>query len=97
MKILLSVAENWVEAGRTKIYEDARKGRLSTEKDPHRGNRKVVDTAELKSVYQKIRNPEENPKRTATDVDGLTEKLIQSYENRRLDRPKLKHGVLTEE
>ena len=35
LKILLSEAENWVEAGRSKIYEDARKGLISTEKDPH--------------------------------------------------------------
>ena len=69
MKILLSEAENWVKAGRTKIYDDARKGRLSTEKDPHRGNRKVVDTAELERVYGKIRNPDENPQRTQTNGD----------------------------
>ena len=88
MKILLSEAENWVEAGRTKIYEDARKGLISTEKDPHRGNRKVVDVSELERVYGKIRNPDENPQRTETNDNGRyisTEKLVQSYENRILD------------
>ena len=70
MKILRSEAENWVEAGRTKIYEDARKGLLSTEKYPYRGNKKVVNTAELESVYGKLRNPEENPQRTETNDNG---------------------------
>ena len=70
MKILLSEAENWVEAGRTKIYDDARKGRFSTEKDPFLGNKKVVNTAELERVYGKIRNPEENPQRTETNGNG---------------------------
>lgn len=46
LKTLLSEAENWVEAGRSKIYDDARKGLISTEKDPTCGNKKVVDTAE---------------------------------------------------
>ena len=85
MKILLSEAENWVESGRTKIYDDARKGRLSTEKDPHRGNRKVVDVSELERVYGKIRNPDENPQRTETNGDGRyisTDELVESYENR---------------
>ena len=85
MKILLSEAENWVKAGRSKIYDDARNGVLSTEKDPTRGNKKVVDTAELERVYGKIQNPDENPQRTEPDADGLTEKLIQSYENRIVD------------
>ncbi|MYA99284.1 hypothetical protein F4X90_06350 [Candidatus Poribacteria bacterium] len=81
MKILLSEAENWVFPGRSKIYDDARKGLLTTEKDPGRGNKKVVDIAELQRVYGNVRNPEESE----TDNDGQTieaEKLIQSYENR---------------
>ena len=91
MKILLSEAENWVKAGRSKIYEDARKGVLSTEKDPHRGNRKVVDVSELERVYGKIRNPERNSQRTATDGDGRyisTDEIVQPYENRILDLEK---------
>ena len=91
MKILLSEAENWVEAGRTKIYDDARKGILSTEKDPTRGKRKVVDTAELERVYGKIQNPDENPQRTETNGNGRyisTDELIKSYENRILDLEK---------
>lgn len=70
MKILLSEAENWVKAGRSKIYDDARKGVLSTEKDPTRGNKKIVDTAELERVYGKIRNPDENPQRIETNGSG---------------------------
>jgi hypothetical protein len=88
MKILLSEAENWVKAGRSKIYADARKGVLSTEKDPHRGNKKVVDTSELQRVYGEIQNPDENPQRTETNGDGRyisTDELIKSYENRILD------------
>ena len=70
MKILLSEAENWVKAGRSKIYDDARKGLISTEKDPTRGNKKIVDMAELESVYGKIQNPDENPLRTETNGNG---------------------------
>ena len=70
MKILRSEAENWVEAGRSKIYEDARKGLISTEKYPHRGNKKIVDVLELERVYGKIRNPDENPQRTETNNNG---------------------------
>ena len=85
MKILLSEAQNWVVPGRSKIYADARNGILSTEKDPSRGNKKVVDTAELERVYGGIRNPEENPQRTETNGDGRYishAELVQSYENR---------------
>ena len=86
MKILLSEAENWVKAGRSKIYDDARKGLISTEKDPTRGNKKVVDTAELQRVYGEIQNPtdnpQRNPQRTKTDDGGLSDQLVQQYENR---------------
>ena len=91
MKILLSEAENWVRPGRTKIYDDARKGVLSTEKDLTRGNKKIVDTAELERVYGRIHNPEKNPAETEKNGDGLhlnDEKLIQSYENRIQDLQK---------
>ena len=79
--ILLSEAENWIEAGRSKIYDDVRKGRLSTEKDLHRGKRKFVDTAELESVYGKIRNPEENPQWTEEVCEHLG---IHGYHPRHL-------------
>ena len=36
----------------------------------------------MERVYGKIRNPDENSERTESDRNGLTEKLIQSYENR---------------
>ena len=70
MKILLSDAENWVSPGRSKIYDDARKGVLSTEKNLTRGNKKIVDVSELERVYGKIRNPAENPQRTETNGNG---------------------------
>ncbi|MDD9972908.1 MAG: hypothetical protein OXU27_02830, partial [Candidatus Poribacteria bacterium] len=79
--VLSSEAENWVFPRRSKIYDDARKNILTTEKDPGRGNKKVVDIAELERVYGNVRNPEESE----TEKDGQSiepEKLIQSYENR---------------
>ena len=84
MKILLSEAENWVKPGRSKIYDDARKGTLSTEKDPTRGNKKVVDTAELQRVYGEIHNPADNPQKSDTDNSGQQidpSILLQVYEN----------------
>lgn len=102
MKIPLSEAEKWVHPGRSKIYEDARKGVLTTQKDPARGNKKVVDTAELERVYGRIRNPEQ----TETDTRGQpieTEKLIQSYEKRihdlenQLARAETREDALTAE
>lgn len=62
LKTPLSQAENWVIPGLSKIYDDAHNGIFSTEKDLIRGNKKVVDTAELERVYGGIRNPEENPR-----------------------------------
>ena len=91
MKILLSDAHNWCDASRSKLYNDARAGLISTEKDPHRGNKKVVDTAELERAYGSIRNPDENPPDTEMNGAGQhieTEKLIQSYENRIQDLQK---------
>lgn len=91
MKILLSEAHNWCDASRSKLYNDARAGLISTEKDPHRGNKKVVDTAELERAYGSIRNPDENPPETEVNSNGQhieTEKLIQSYENRIQDLQK---------
>ena len=87
MKLLLSEAHNWCNASRSKIYDDARHGILSTEKDAGRGNRKVIDVAELERVYGQIRNPDESE----TDGTGQqisTETLIQSYENRIQDLQK---------
>lgn len=84
MKILLSEAENWVKPGRSKIYDDARKGTLSTEKDPTRGNKKVVDTAELQRVYGEIHNPADNPKESNMDTSGQQidpSILLHAYEN----------------
>ena len=87
MKIPLSEANQWCNASRSKIYDDARHGILSTEKDAGRGNRKVIDVAELERVYGQVRNPDESE----TDSTGQqisTETLIQSYENRIHDMQK---------
>lgn len=84
MKILLSKAHEYVTPSRSAIYEDARTGKLSTEKDPTRGNKKVVDLAELQSVYDTVRHPEENPNRTELDAlgrDEITEKLVETLES----------------
>ena len=71
MKILLSEAQNWCSASRSKVYADAREGLLSTEKDPHRGNKKVVDTAELERVamegYAIQKRIQRRLKKTVTD------------------------------
>ena len=91
MKILLSEAHNYCDTSRSKIYNDARDNLISTEKDPHRGNKKIVDIAELERAYGSIRNPDENPSETGKDARGQpidTEKLIQSYENRIQDLQK---------
>ena len=91
MKILLSEAHNWCDASRSKLYKDARTGLISTEKDPHRGNKKVVDPAELERAYGSIRNPDENPPETEMNGAGQhidPETLIQSYENRIQDLQK---------
>ena len=72
------------KAGRSKIYDDARKGALSTEKDPRRGNKKVVDTAELQRVYGEIHNPVGDPKESDTDNSGQQigpSILLHAYEN----------------
>ena len=91
MKILLSEAHHWCDASRSKLYNDARAGLISTEKDPHRGNKKVVNTAELERAYGPISDPNENP--SETEMNGVgqhieTEKLIQAYENRIQDLQK---------
>ena len=85
MKIPLSEAHKWVFPGRSKVYADANNGVFSTEKDTTRGNKKVVEIAELERVYGKVRNPDENPQRTETNGDGhyiSHEDVVQSYENR---------------
>lgn len=81
MKILLSEAANWVEPGRSKIYADARNGILSTEKDARRGNKKVVDTAELERIYGKIRNPEESEMNGNEHRQIDTSKVIELLED----------------
>ena len=91
LKILLSEAHRWCDASRSKIYNDAHEGLISSEKDPHRGNKKTIDTAELERAYGSIRNPDDNPSETEKDARGQhieTEKLIKSYENRIQDLQK---------
>ena len=82
MKILLSEAHSWVTPSRSAIYDDAKKGVLSTEL--HRNGRwKVVDVAELQRVYGKVTDPNESPKDSEINPSGRhpdTEKLIQSYQ-----------------
>lgn len=84
MKILLSKAHEYVFPSRSAIYEDARTGKLSTEKDPNRGNKKVVDMAELHRVYGTVNHPEQTLNRTESDAPGhpeTTEKLLQTLES----------------
>ena len=81
MKIPLSEAHQHVQTSRSTVYDDAKNGTLSTEQDPKRGNRKLVDMAELDRVY----GLRKTPKDSETDVTGqpiAPELLIKSYENR---------------
>ena len=69
MKIRLSKAHEYVVPSRSAIFVDARTGKLSTEKGPTRGNKKVVDLAELQRVYGQVRNPKDGP--NDSKLDGL--------------------------
>ena len=87
MKILLSEAHNWLpgRASRSKIYEDAKQGRLSTSPHPKNDKWKAVDIAELERVYGSVSDPEARQKDSETDDSGTqidVDMLIQSYENR---------------
>ena len=93
MKILLSEAHHWVpgRASRSKIYEDAKQGRLSTSPHPKNDKWKAVDIAELERVYGSVSDPEARQKDSETDDSGTqidVDMLIQSYENRIADLQK---------
>ena len=86
MKILLSEAHHWTPgiASRSKIYEDARQGRLSTSPHPKNNKWKAVDIAELERVYGKVSDPKEsNIDNTGQQIH--VDKLIQAYEDRITD------------
>ncbi len=51
----LSEALDLVDISRSKLYQDATDGTISTEKKKQ--GKKVVDVAELESVYGQFRNP----------------------------------------
>jgi len=90
MKILLSEAHLWTPgiASRSKIYEDARHGRLSTSTHPKNEKWKAVDIAELERVYGKVSDPEVRQKDSEVDGTGQQkhlDKLIQAYEDRIAD------------
>ena len=73
-----------LDIGRSKLYQDAKDGVISTETG-ERG-RKVVDTAELERVYGKLRNPVDNPEPSEVvrlleeQVSTLQEQLTQAGE-----------------
>ena len=90
MLILLSEAHQWTPgtASRSKIYDDARQGRLSTVPHPKNEKWKAVDIAELERVYGKVSDPEKRNQDSEADGSGQTRLLIQSYENRIADLQK---------
>ena len=67
-KITLSEALELVPVGRSKLYNDAADGTISTEKNKQ--GTKVVDVAELERVYGKLRNPQEDNETSKMDGHG---------------------------
>ena len=70
-KLTLSEALEIVPIGKTKLYQDAKNGIITTEKD-YQG-KKVVDVSELQRVYGKLRNPETDIERTEPNTNGQAE------------------------
>lgn len=70
-KITLSEALELVPVGRSKLYNDAADGTISTEKNKQ--GTKVVDVAELERAYGKLRNPQEDNETSEMDSHGHTE------------------------
>ena len=70
-KITLSEALELVPVGRSKLYNDAAEGIISTEKNKQ--GKKVVDIAELERVYGKLRNPQEDNETSEMDGHGHPE------------------------
>ena len=57
-----------VSVSRSKLYDNAAEGVISTEKNKQ--GKKVVDVAELERVYGKLRNPLVDDVESETDVHG---------------------------
>ena len=70
-KITLSEALDLVPVGRSKLYNDAAEGIISTEKNKQ--GKKVVDIAELERAYGKLRTPQEDNVESETDDHGHPE------------------------
>lgn len=70
-KITLSEALDLVPVGRSKLYNDAAEGIISTEKNKQ--GKKVVDIAELERAYGKLQNPQEDNIESETDDHGHPE------------------------
>ena len=70
-KITLSEALELVDVSRSKLYQDASDGTISTEKNKQ--GKKVVDVAELERAYGKLRNPKEDNIESETDSNGHLE------------------------
>ena len=67
-KISLSEALELVDVSRSKLYQDAADGSISTEKNKQ--GKKVVDVAELERAYGKVRNPQEDNIESEMDEPG---------------------------
>ena len=70
-KITLPEALAYVPVGRSKLYQDAAEGIISTEKNKQ--GKKVVDVAELERVYGQLQNPQEDNIESETDEHGHPE------------------------
>ena len=70
-KITLSEALELVDVSRSKLYQDAAEGIITTEKN--RQGKKVVDVAELERVYGKLQNPQEDNIDSEMDEHGHPE------------------------
>ena len=70
-KITLSEALELVPVGRSKLYNDAADGTISTEKNKQ--GKKVVDVAELERAYGKLKNPQDENVESETDNHGHPE------------------------
>lgn len=70
-KITLSEALDLVDVSRSKLYQDAADGIISTEKNKQ--GKKVVDVAELERVYGKLQNPQKDNVESEKDNHGQPE------------------------
>ena len=90
-RITLSEALDLVNVSRSKLYQDASEGIISTEKNKQ--GKKVVDIAELERVYGKLRNPEKESERSDVDGHGQVESSNGQHPSSNGSNPHLSESV----